>query len=127
MNNATSESPTESHILDEIPVYLTGGLASSERKAFEAHVAACPECAAAMFDAKTMDDSLQSLFDNVSPGRGFEDRMVAGFRQKTTRHTLHPMVRRAAIGVAATILFGSMDTSSSTICNNWSECGPRLT
>jgi hypothetical protein len=107
MNNAINESPTESHILDEIPIYLTGGLNADERKSLESHVAGCPECAAAMFDAKAMDESLRSLFDNVSPGRGFEDRMVAGFRQKTTRHTLHPMVRRAAIGVAASILLSS--------------------
>jgi len=106
MNNATNELPTESHILDEIPAYLTGGLNPAERKNFESHVAGCPECAAAMFDAKAMDDSLQSLFKNVSPDRGFENRIVARFRQKTHR-PLHPMVRRAAIGVAATILLGS--------------------
>lgn len=108
MNNEHPDSSTESHVLDEIPTYLAGGLEAAERERVDTHIAACPECGAAMVDAKSMDDSLHTLFDKISPDHGFEDRLIAQFREKTTRRTLHPMVRRAAIGVAASILLGSV-------------------
>lgn len=108
MNNADPKSPAESHILDEIPIYLAGGLNATECERVESHIAGCPECGAAMVDAKAMDASLHTLFDKMAPDRGFEDRLIARFREKTTRRALHPMVRRAAIGVAASILLGSV-------------------
>jgi ACT domain-containing protein len=103
MNNTSPHS----HVVDDIPVYLTGGLSAADREAFESHVAGCESCSAALADARAMDDSLQQMFAMAKPGEGFEDRMIARFRQQTTRRTLHPFVRRAAIGVAAAILMGS--------------------
>ncbi len=106
--NTTNTADTESHVLDDIPIYLADGLGDAERERVESHIANCPDCGAAMVDARAMDDSLHALFDPTAPDGDFEDRMIAGFREKTTHRTLHPMVRRAAIGVAASILLGSV-------------------
>jgi prepilin-type processing-associated H-X9-DG protein len=103
----TSQTP-DNHILEEIPMYLAGGLTIAERERFDAHVQSCPECSAALLDARTMDDTLATAFKNTAPADDFEDRLIARFRQKTTATTLHPMVRRAAIGVAAAILLGAV-------------------
>jgi autotransporter-associated beta strand protein len=97
----------ENHIVDDIPVYLTDGLFPVDREAFEAHVAQCSACAAALEDARAIDESLREMFASANPGLDFENRVITRFRQKTTRRTVHPMVRRVAIGVAATLLMGS--------------------
>src|SRR4051794_33891807 len=53
-----------------------------------------------------MDNLLTSIFAGARPDAGLEDRLVAGFRGTRPALVIHPMVRKAAIGVAAAILLG---------------------
>jgi hypothetical protein len=98
----------DEHVLDDIPVYVTGGCSAEEAERFDAHIQSCAPCSAALVDAQAMDESLRMAFKDVVPQPDFEDRMLAQFRLKKLRPRLHPFVRQAAIGVAATILLGGV-------------------
>src|SRR6185437_3065667 len=92
------------HPLEQIDAYIAGGLADDERTQFEAHVAECPACAAALAEAKDMDAAVNQLFAFARPGAGFEDRIVRNLgRPKVKRQWVHPIVRKVAVGVAATL------------------------
>src|SRR5215203_4432134 len=62
----------------------------------------------------THDDALHNLLETVfaaaRPEGGLEDRVIAQFRDRAGRQAmvLHPVVRRAAVGVAAAILLGGV-------------------
>lgn len=98
-----------SHVTGLIETSLAGGLNDQERIAFQDHVRDCASCAAALSAAQEFDGSIASLLSDARPDPGLEDRMVGAIRHsarsRSTRPT-HPMVRRAAIGIAATILLG---------------------
>src|SRR6476661_7928154 len=88
--------------------YLAGGLADEERAAMASHAAGCPACAAWLEQAQAADRELQATFAADVPDERFEDRLVAAFRDAGPRMVIHPMVRRAAVGVAAAILLGGV-------------------
>jgi glycine cleavage system regulatory protein len=96
---------------DDVGAYLAGGLTDDERRAFEAHAADCPACAAGLSDAAAEERKLQDMFAHAIPSQGFEDRILGRFRAgaaapdrwRTTIH-LHPAVRRAAVGAAAVVM-----------------------
>src|SRR3954471_16593922 len=87
--------------------YLAHGLTDAERAAVDAHAASCPACAAAFEQAEAADRELDALFAADRPGRDFEDRLIAGVRKSRAPLAVHPIVRRAAVGVAAAILLGT--------------------
>src|SRR5688500_12393534 len=100
---------THDEFHNQMSAFLAGGLTDAERAGFMAHAAGCPACAAALEQAETADRELEELFAAARPDRGLEDRVVARLRAvKRPPMVLHPMVRRAAIGVAATILLGGV-------------------
>src|SRR5947209_18754879 len=99
-------SQPDNHVEEDIPVYLADGLSPDERRAFESHVAACPQCAAALDQAKTLETRMTALFAPARPTQGFEDRIIQKFRTAGTRAgrpLVHPMVRKVAGGVAAPV------------------------
>src|SRR5690349_13149934 len=97
------------HPLDQIDVYLAGGLSDSERVEFESHIAGCATCAAALKEASDMDATVNQLFSAVRPVPGFEDRLIQRLKQIPGRRRLiHPIVKRIAIGVAAGIFVASV-------------------
>jgi hypothetical protein len=99
----------EIHVLDQIEAYLAGGLPPDERVAFEAHAAACAACGAALAEARGREQRLNELFESVRPPAGFEHRMVQKLRlaHAPRRHLIHPMVGRAATGIAAAVLLAA--------------------
>src|SRR3954464_11138947 len=103
---------------EHVDAYLVGALEADERAAFEAHAAACSVCASALAETSAQDASLRELFAGAGPRAGFEDRLVERLRwpaRPTAAVLLHPMVRRAATGVAAAVLlagFGYVATQS---------------
>ncbi|HWE95277.1 MAG TPA: DUF4349 domain-containing protein [Tepidisphaeraceae bacterium] len=99
------------HPTDQIEAYLTGGLTPQERAAFEDHVAGCPACTAAFDEATRSDAMLAGLFSSARPVPGFEDRVIQRLRVRPSRPSrpiVHPMVRRAAVGIAASLLLGGI-------------------
>jgi hypothetical protein len=89
--------------------YLAGGLAGDERAAMDAHGAECPACAASLEQAQAADRELQDAFAADVPDERLEDRVIAAIRQsRGPRPIAHPLVRRAAVGVAAAILLGGV-------------------
>src|SRR5438128_6877362 len=109
---------THTDFLQRLDAYVAGGLADegdqAERRAFEAHAAGCPSCAAALSAARENDMTMINLFEGVRPDDAFEDRLMGrlrdGFGQRgggfASRvggrlQAVNPMVRRAATGVAA--------------------------
>src|SRR5688500_18326559 len=56
-----------------------------------------------------IDNRMNDVFADARPGGGLEDRVIAGVRKvHLPRLNLHPMVRRAALGVAAAVMLGGV-------------------
>src|SRR6478609_4719207 len=119
----TSHIYSHSDFLQRLDIYVAGGLADddneAERRAFEAHAAGCPSCAAALSAARENDMTMINLFEGVRPDASFEDRLLGRLRDKYNVRglasrmsgrlsTVHPMIRRAATGVAAAILLAGV-------------------
>ncbi len=94
---------------ERIAAYVAGGLDESERAGFEAHSAACAACAAALRQYTEEDRAMGQLFADIRPGMGLEDRIITGLRGARGRWKLvHPAVWRAATGLAAALVLGSV-------------------
>src|SRR3954452_12013425 len=118
----TSHTYSHSDFLQRLDVYVAGGLADdeAERRAFEAHAASCPTCAAALSAAPEHDMTMINLFEGVRPDESFESRLLDRLRDKYDLRgglasrvagrmpTVHPTVRWAATGVAAAILLAGV-------------------
>src|SRR5205823_775088 len=87
-----------------------GGLTPAEREAFEAHVTECAACAAALGEARAQDAALRELFGPARPQAGMEDRVIRRLRLASAprRTLLHPLVRRAGLGVAAAVALAAL-------------------
>ncbi|HZN66944.1 MAG TPA: DUF4349 domain-containing protein [Tepidisphaeraceae bacterium] len=110
---------------DDVAVYLAGGLHGPDRAAFESHALHCGACGDLLTEAREEDAKMTQLFSAAHPAAGFEDRLVAAFRtgereedlQNKSRLFIHPMVRRAATGVAAALLLGGFGYVASNAIN----------
>src|SRR5690349_5155164 len=110
---------------DDIGAYLAGGLDDDERRAFEAHAAACADCAATLSDAAAEERKIRDMFADAVPSSGFEDRILGRFRAgaaaaerwRMTMH-LHPAVRRAAVGAAAVVMLAGFGYVASQQIDN---------
>lgn len=104
---------------EQIAAYLSRGLEGEDLARFESHRDACASCAAKLEAARHEDDQLSNLFRDVSPSAGFEDRVIQGLRAKPHRTlklpTIHPAIRKAAVGVAAVIALGAFGYVSSEL------------
>src|SRR5687768_15344340 len=86
--------------------YLADALTDDERAAFKAHAEQCAPCAAALAQARDTDNEMDALFAAARPDGALEDRVIGRLRSARRMPVVHPMVRRAAVGVAAAILLG---------------------
>src|SRR5215831_9633731 len=123
-----SQQP-DNHVEEDIGVYLAGGMSPDQRRAFEGHVHGCPQCAAALEEAKNLEDRMTVMFAGARPGQGFEDRIIQKFRKRGTRSgppVIHPMVRRVAVGVAAAIVLGGMGVAVNNSLNSSRSMGIAL-
>lgn len=98
------------HVEDQIQAYLTDGLTPEERRAFDVHVSNCQPCGTALAAAREDDETMTALFAHARPNQDFEDRLIQNLRAARPPRgpLLHPMVRRAAVGIAATIVMGGV-------------------
>lgn len=93
---------------EQMATVLVEGLSAEEQSRFDAHLAACATCAAEFAEMKQREADLVALFADAKPSPGFEDRLIRSLREtKPPRTWIHPMVRRAATGVAAALLLAS--------------------
>ncbi len=100
---------------EAMAAYLSGGLTLSERQTLVEHAGACPSCAAALQAAREADASLCALFAAGHLDKGFEQRIVRGLQHAVVpdwRLTIplrrHPVLYRAATGVAAAVVLGAL-------------------
>jgi hypothetical protein len=127
-DNKTPEMniPPDPHRIfrEQIASYLTSGLGAEESDRFTAHAAVCPPCAAALAEARSADAAMLNLFDR--PAAGLEDRVIQTLRRARPSRLdwlqnpiklknmnlspmkLNPKVLRAASGVAAAIVLGTL-------------------
>src|SRR5688500_5886288 len=90
---------------EQMAAALAEGLRGDDRARFDAHLAACAACAAEFADMQRREADLAALFADARPAPGFEDRLIRNLRQtKPPRTWVHPLVRRAAVGVAAPLV-----------------------
>jgi len=104
-------------VIELTPVYVAGGLEGAELAAFEAHLARCTACASAVERARAADRRMESLFAGIRPPADFEDRVILDMRQRT-RMRISPAIRRAAIGVAAALLLGSVGLAGNYVAEH---------
>jgi hypothetical protein len=102
-----------SQYLDQIPVYLAGGLSSDERRHFDTHIAICEACQAALDEAAQSDRNLQELFAAARPDGGFEERLIGELRAAPFRRRLviGPTMWRILSGVAAVLVLAGVGYS----------------
>jgi hypothetical protein len=91
---------------ERIAAHLAGGLNDEERVAFDAHRAACPDCAREFEAIEQTEKKMTQLFAAIAPGTNFEDQLLGRLRLSAPLLRINPLVRRAAIAAAAAIVLG---------------------
>ena len=92
---------------EQAAAYVAGGLEGPERERFERHAAGCQQCAQLLNQLQQEDRSMQAIFAATVPGAAFEQRLIAGLRDRWTRRlVIHPLVKRAAAAVVAVAMLG---------------------
>jgi|GEM_PF-1458749 len=104
-------------IHENLAAYLAGGLSAEERARFDAHIHGCAECFDAFTEARDADRTLLRL--GAAPGADFEDKLVSAVKgQLMPRRLVHPMVKRAGVGVAAALLLGATGLAANHLVEN---------
>jgi Domain of unknown function (DUF4349)/Putative zinc-finger len=97
-------------IHDEIDTWLAadlhGELSDSEQSALHAHLLDCAACRKTHQEIKTMNKILEETLAQEKPDPAFEQRMLAGFRERTPQRTglvklLVDLVRLRAVQITA--------------------------
>jgi hypothetical protein len=102
--------------LDNVAAYVAGGLSHDEDVRLEGHAAECPECAAALDQARALDQKLDVLFADRRPGPALEDRMIRSLREESARAVLRGRwFRKLAFGAAAAAVLGATGAGTSRI------------
>jgi hypothetical protein len=113
--------------LENLAVYLAGGLESAERERLEQHTADCPPCAAALAAARALDTSLTGLFAESRPSAALEDRLVQALRTRTARGGLSfPVPGWLAVAAAALLLIGATGVVASQLLDPASLAFPHV-
>ena len=114
-------------VLENLAVYVTGGLEPAERERLEQHTASCEPCAAALADARALDTSLAGLFAEARPNAALEDRLVQTLRTRAISGGLQmPVPRWLAVAAAALLLTGATGIVASQVLDPGSLAFPRL-
>ena len=97
------------HVADQVEAYLDEELSPAERVAFDAHIAACELCRAALAESRQIRGHLRAVFSDSQPSAGFENQIIEELRMATSRRMIFvkPSVRRAAFATAAAVLLVS--------------------
>lgn len=104
-------------IHENIAAYLAGGLSAEERARFDAHIHGCAECFDAFTEARDADRTLLRL--GAAPDADFENNLVSAVKgQLMPRRLVHPMVKRAGVGVAAALLLGATGLAANHLVEN---------
>jgi hypothetical protein len=94
-------------IQEHIAAAVADGLTAEEAERFESHIRDCPECTAALADARKFDGKLGALFATVRPSPAFEDRTIQTLRVTESQRRLRVgWQRKLAIGIAASVGIG---------------------
>jgi hypothetical protein len=97
-------------IHDEIDTWLAadlhGELSDTEQSAFHAHLLDCPACRKTHQEIKTMNKILEETLAQEKPDPAFEQRMLAGFRERAPQRSgvvklLVDLVRLRAVQITA--------------------------
>jgi len=96
----------DNHVADQVEAYLDEELSPAERIAFDAHIAICESCRSMLEQSRQTRAELKSIFAGAHPSGTFEDRIIEGFRMRSSRRLflIQPSVRRAAFAAAAAVL-----------------------
>ena len=147
MSTAETTDPA-AHVTEWIAAYLAGGLSPAERARFEAHVGVCEACAAAVAEMERRGRRPAQVVRPRATRRGIRGRRdrspetigrharAAGAGHvrpsgprpagagklvgHVPRSLLHPMVRRAAAGVAAAVVLGAVGYAANRSLQNGS-------
>src|SRR5262249_15796080 len=93
--------------LENIAAFVAGGLDAEEAERLEQHAATCPECAAALHQARSLDQGLDTLFAADRPGPEMEERAIHALRAESVNAALRGRFwRRVALGAAAAVVLG---------------------
>jgi hypothetical protein len=98
-------------VQENIASYVAGGLEPAERERLEQHISGCGSCAAALEEARGLDQTLQSLFTPVRPTPGLEDRMIRSLRIAPRRYRIGRVIAAAA----AVVLVGAIGAGATTL------------
>jgi hypothetical protein len=106
---------------ENVEVYVAGGLMGGEQSRFEAHRAACTECAATLERARAADASMRALFAEAAPSVGFEDRVIQAVRAPApARFWQWPADRlgRSVLAAAAMLILAGVGVVITAIQSN---------
>jgi anti-sigma-K factor RskA len=85
-------SSSHADVKGSAAAYVLGSLDADERKAFEAHLATCGECAAEVQDLRSTAQVLAYAVPQRTPPSGLRDRVLASFAEANV--TAAPAARR---------------------------------
>jgi hypothetical protein len=103
------ESDMSEHIWSQenLESYAAGGLTAQERERFERHAAECANCARDLAEWHDVENRLESLFAEVRPETGLEDRMIQTLRRAPLpRRFFRSTIVRFALSAAAVVMLG---------------------
>src|SRR5438477_5041047 len=97
---------------DQLPAYLDGELDAARGRAFEDHLAACPDCTHELAALRDLRDALQDESMRHRPPASLEGRVREALGEPpglTRRLAGRPWTARltAAAALAAAVLFGA--------------------
>jgi hypothetical protein len=96
-------------VQENVASYLADGLDPAELERLEQHVASCSQCAEAVQQARSLDDTMRKLFADEQPDPALEDRMIQALRVSARpRWRPLPQYRRFALGTAAVLLLAAL-------------------
>src|SRR5687768_10388151 len=96
-----------------LATYVAGGLEGPELTALLAHIATCERCADELRELTQLDQEMDMIFAAARPEANLEDRIVRGLwlgghSLKMPNMRVHPAVWKVAMGVAATVVLGTI-------------------
>lgn len=101
-----SDNATHDLVVAHLAEFLAGGLSPEEMDRASAHLKTCPTCQHALGETREMETKMNAALGTLSPGAGFEDRLIAGLRLSDGRRW--DLLRRAATITAAALVIGGL-------------------